>query len=337
MKIKYLYSLYQVMLMPGFFKILRDLKSYLRFNFVHSALDSGLILALDSSKSYEQLVDELQVSNTELLDALLDVGVSIGELSHKNELYSLKGKISKAVSSEKGEALGALIQANATYYNSAYRNLTGRLKGQELSDDLEHIGNLVAKASKIQEPFIKHFIADAVGGNGRMKLLEIGCGSGAFMKAAYEANNNLSGLGIDCDKNVVRQAADNISKWGLNDRFDIAFGDIRTFDIGDDGPFDYISLYNVLYYFTSKEQVDLIRKLRSSLSPKGKLAIVTTTKSNGKDPMAANLNLVNCSLKGVSAVPHLAIVQKVLAESGYGTVQTTPLLPGSAVYFILAQ
>ena len=337
MKIKQMLSMLKLMTTPGLFKVMKDWKSVVRFHFIHAAMDSGLLQALETPKSYSDLAQLLNVSNEELLLALLDVGLSIGELSLKNNTYAIKGKVSNFVIREKGDSLGALIQANVTYYNSAYRNIADRMQGGELGDDLGQIGDLVARVSKIQEPFIKHFIADAVSGLHTAKMLEIGCGSGTFMKAAYEANNEVSGIGMDCDEDVVKQAESNIARWGLSDRFKVVLGDIKEYDIQGDGPYDYISLYNILYYFTPDEQVVLLEKLRANLSNAGRLAIVNTTQSNGKDAMAANLNLVNCSLKGVYAVPHLQHIQKILSETGFKQVKTTQLLPNSTVYCILAE
>ena len=134
--------------------------------------------------------------------------------------------------------MAALIQANVTYYNSAYRNAADRMKGGELGDDLGKIGDLVARVSKIQEPLIKDFIQYTVKNKDSMNILEIGCGSGIFMKNAFEANENIVGVGIDIDSEVVKQAKNNIEKWGLSDRFIIMQGDIRVTDVMDKGPFE---------------------------------------------------------------------------------------------------
>ena len=91
-------------------------------HFIYAALDSELLEALRFTLSRNEIIKKLKVERTEILDALLDVGVSIGELSCRNDLYKIKGKISKALISDKGDELAALIQANVTYYNSAYRN-----------------------------------------------------------------------------------------------------------------------------------------------------------------------------------------------------------------------
>jgi len=336
LKFKYFFSLIKMMKTPGLLKIIRDWQSIVRMHFIYAALDSELLEALRFTLSRDEIIKKLKVERTEILDALLDVGVSIGELSCRNDLYKIKGKISKALISDKGDGLAALIQANVTYYNSAYRNAADRMKGGELGDDLGKIGDLVARVSKIQEPLIKDFIQYTVKNKDSMNILEIGCGSGMFMKNAFEANKNAKGVGIDIDSEVVKQAKHNIAKWGLSDRFIIMQGDIRVADVMNKGPFDLITMYNVLYYFKIGERHDLIKNLKLKLSQEGKIAVITTVQGNGKDPAAANLNLVNCSLKGVTPVPELNSIEKLFKECGFNKIETTRIMPGSAFYSVLA-
>lgn len=334
--IRYLFSLLQMMRMPGLFKVIKDWQSCIRFHFIHSALDSGLLTALKTPQAMDDLIKNMGVKRVDLLEALLDVGVSTGELSCKSGVFKLNGKVSKSLVTEKGDSLGALIQANVTYYNSAYREFGNRLRGGELSDDLEKIGDLVARVSKIQEPLIENFIYETVKGKKSMNLLEIGCGSGSFMKTAYTANNNTIGLGIDCDDAVVEQARKNMEIWGLSDRIKIIQGNIRTCNVKDDGPFDLITIYNLIYYFEPDERGDLINRLKANLSPGGKIALITTTRSHGNDPAAANLNFVNCSLKGVSAVPEIESLEKLFMDCGFKTVEKRQVLPRSSFYSLLA-
>lgn len=335
MGIKTIFTLLKMLLTPNLLKVMKGLKHYVRFNFIHAALDSGLLYALEKPKSFEELTRELSVKNTELLRAILDVGLSLGELGRVGDRFKLKGSLSKTVITESGDALGALIQANATYYNSAYRHLATRLQSNEKGDDLARIGDLVARVSKIQEPVIKRFVSDTVRGHAQMRLLEIGCGSGRFLKTAYTANKATTGLGMDYDEHVVKQARENMVKWGLADRFEITAGDIRTYDFSSMEPFDLITMYNVLYYLDHEERVAVLEKLKSALSPQGRVAIITTTQSKGRDLFAANLNLVNCSLKGVTALPELQSLTDLFTESGFATVSSAPILPGSTVYSIL--
>lgn len=336
MKFKYFLTLIKMIKTPGLFKIIREWQSMVRMHFIFAALDSELLEALRLPLSRDEIITKLGVVRTEILDALLDVGVSIGELSCRNGLYKLKGKVSRALVSDRGDELGALIQANVTYYNSAYRNAADRMKGGELGDDLGSIGELVARVSKILQPMIKDFIHHTVKNRSSMNILEIGCGSGILMKNAFEANKNTVGVGIDIDRDVVEQAKNNIEEWGLTGRFIVMHGDIRDTDVTDKGPFDLITMYNVLYYFETGKRHDLIKKLKLMLSPEGKIAVITTVQGHGKDPFAANLNLANCSLKGVTPVPELKSIETLFRECGFNSIEITKMMPGNAFYSILA-
>ena len=47
---------------------------------------------------------------------------------------------------------------------------------------------------------------------------------------------------------VVEQAKQNMENGGLSDKFRIIAGDIRVPHDGLEGPFDLITLYNIIYY-----------------------------------------------------------------------------------------
>jgi hypothetical protein len=113
-------------------------------------------------------------------------------------------------------------------------------------------------------------------------------------------------------------------------------GNIQDSWIGLNGPFDLIMLFNVIYYFSNEERFPLLRRLRALLSPNGVLAVVMHCKSNGKDLGAANLNMVNCSLKGLTPLPDLEKLTDLLKRSGFGQVTSQRLLPVSTFYGLVA-
>ncbi|RLB42215.1 MAG: hypothetical protein DRH12_06185, partial [Deltaproteobacteria bacterium] len=51
--------------------------------------------------------------------------------------------------------------------------------------------------------------------------------------------------------------------------------------------------------------------------PQGVLAVVMNFHSMGKDIAAANLNMVNCSLKGLAPLPKLDQVTSLLKQCGF--------------------
>jgi 2-polyprenyl-3-methyl-5-hydroxy-6-metoxy-1,4-benzoquinol methylase len=324
------------MKIPGLFSIMRDWQAFVRMHFIYAAHESGLLEALSTPASRDDLIQKLNVKRPEILEALLDVGLSAKELAYENGSYSIKGKRSKALAGNEGDMLAAMIQANVTYYSSAYRNAADRIYGAPLGDDLEEIGDVVARFSKIGEPFIRHFTADIVSGRKSMRVLDVGCGSGVFLKSIFDANSNATGIGIDIDVAVVEQAKQNLEQWGLSDRFTIMEGDICSPPEMMEGPFDLIALYNVLHYFTSEKRVELLRTLNSILSSDGTVGISTFLQSNGEDLGAANLNMANSSLRGLAPLPDIDELTTELKGSGFKRIKTQRLIPGSTFYGIAA-
>jgi hypothetical protein len=142
-------------------------------HFIFAAYESGLLEALREPCSREALIEKLQVKRTEILDALLEVGLATKELTIRNDQFRLKGRRSKAIVSGDGDMLAAMIQANATYYSDAYRNAADRMHGSDLGDDLDKIGVLVARASKIVEPIVKVFISTILENKSPMRVLGV--------------------------------------------------------------------------------------------------------------------------------------------------------------------
>jgi len=95
-------------------------------------------------------------------------------------------------------------------------------------------------------------------------------------------------------------------------------------------PYDLIILLNILYYFPATEREEFLRKLRSLLAPQGVIAIAMPVQGRGKDLAAANLNMVNCSLNGLTPLPDLDDLLNLLKEAGFSHIRVQRLNPGSA-------
>ncbi|MDQ1335151.1 MAG: hypothetical protein QG552_2101 [Thermodesulfobacteriota bacterium] len=336
MNLRYTLSFLRIMKIPGLYPIMKDWQGFIRMHFIYAAYESGLLEALATPRTRNELIEELDGKRPELFDALLEVGLASKELAINNGLFHIRGRRSKAVMGTNGDMLAAMIQANVTYYSDAYRNAADRIHGRELGDDLARIGDLVARFSKISEPIIKNFISGIVRGRNPLRIFDIGCGSGVLLKSAFDANPLASGVGLDIDEAVVQQARHNVSAWGLSDRFEILHGDVRHVSREIAGPFDVITLYNLLYYFEISERLGLLQTLRGMLSPQGVLAVAMGFRSKGKDIGMANLNLVNSSLKGVTPLPELSEVTSLLKQSGLEKIEIHRFMAGSTFYGVVA-
>ena len=169
-----------------------------------------------------------------------------------------------------------------------------------------------------------------------MHILDVGCGSGVFLKCASEANANACGIGVEMDRAATDQARQNMIDWGLDRKFKILGEDFRYLIDTLSERFDLITLFNLLYYFKEDERTPLLSKIGSMLKPGGRVALAMNCQSQGKDLAAANLNLINCSLKGLTALPNLKDLKELLENSGFSDIQVHRLMPSSTFYGLTA-
>src|SRR5437868_4956814 len=101
--------------------VLRDLQSFVRVDFLYAAALSGLLVALKRPASMDELIRELGVRRVDLLEALLAVGVALGELSFRQGRYGLRGLRSKAFADRRVDPLVAVVEEYATYHGSVYQ------------------------------------------------------------------------------------------------------------------------------------------------------------------------------------------------------------------------
>ncbi len=126
--LKLLYSVFRDPFMGALGKTIGDLTPFIRLHFFHSAMKVGLLEALSTPQSREELINELNVKRPEILDVLLSLGMSLNEISRKNDRYALWGKRSKMLSSEEGDPIAALMEEYVTLYPSIYNDLDEILK-----------------------------------------------------------------------------------------------------------------------------------------------------------------------------------------------------------------
>ena len=337
MKLKTIFSILRSQNIFDLIRFMKDWRSLVRMHFLHAAVQSGLLDSLKAPCSRADLIQKLNVKRPELLDAILDVGLSLKELSFRNGLYRVKGKRSLFLMGGNGDILSAFIEANVTYYNATYHHFADRLKGAPLADYLQEFGEVIARFSLMAEPYVRYFIGDILKGKTSVRMLDIGCGTGVYLRSAFQMNPNASGIGIDVDENVVMQARENLNHWGITEQFKVVACDIRTPPSEISGLFDLITLNNIVYYFPVEERTDFFQSLSKLLSPEGAIAIISYFQSEGKDLAAANLNIVTSSLVDCTPLPDLDELKLHLSRAGFQRISVTKLIPKSAFFGVVAR
>jgi SAM-dependent methyltransferase len=311
----------------------RDVTAFVRLHFLASASRSGLLVALPGSQA--QLAERLGVVNLDLLEALLRLGVALGELSEKDGRFALSGQRAQALAAEEGAHLVAMLEEFAGYHTSVYRELPDRLAGAPLGEYLAATATVVANSSRVIEPFVGSFVDTVARQGSPWSMLEVGCGSGIYLRRAAAAQPQLSGIGIDMDREVVELASENLRGWGLSQRFRVMQADIRDAPGDLAGPFDLVTLYNNVYYFGVDERPALFRELRARLAPGGALALVSMMQ--GDTPLTADFDLTLRSTAGAAALPELPQLEAQLHESGFADVERFKLLATDPLYGLTAR
>jgi SAM-dependent methyltransferase len=164
--------------------------------------------------------------------------------------------------------------------------------------------------------------------SGAVSLLEVGCGSGFYIKYAAAKNPFLSALGLELQPNVAEVARRNIEAWGLRERVRIQTGDIRK--KAADESFDIVTFYNNIYYFPVAERVPLLRQVKGFIRSGGFL--LSTTCCQGGSLGAEALNLWGAATATAGRLPDRDELARQLREAGYRDVQTFRLIPGEAFF-----
>ncbi|MGH3564290.1 MAG: SAM-dependent methyltransferase, partial [Mycobacterium sp.] len=224
--------------------ILSDSRAISRARFLRAAERVGVIRQLRTPMTAEELAHVLGVTDTGLLNDLLDVGVAVGELRSRQGRYFIRGSRIRALASGGGEALRAFTGELADYRGDVYRDLPALLSGRERGRYLDEYDELIARSSLLVEPFIARFVRRVVTERPTRSLLEIGCGTGVYVRHAAAACPQLRAVGIDMSERVRALAAANFAAWGLADRCTALHADIRRPDTAIlDGPFDVVTLH----------------------------------------------------------------------------------------------
>jgi SAM-dependent methyltransferase len=298
-------------------------------HFLYAALESGLLQALASPRTQEELKDELMVNDPDVLSALLQMGVALGELRLRRNAFSLRGRRARALQQPRNDALVAMIQANVTYYSDAYRRLTDRMSGDAVAGVLAGFGPLVARFSKITEPHVHAFIKKSASGGAGGRILDVGCGSGLNLRMALNARAGSEGVGLESEHHVAARARENMDAWGLSGRATIVGADARGLPPEADGPFELVMVMSMVYYLETDERVGLLREIRDRLGPGGRVALTTSCGGPGMDPFTANLNLVTTFYEGLTPLPTAEEMEGQLREAGFQEVRRSTLIPGT--------
>lgn len=260
--------------------------------------------------------------SADTLAAWLDLGASVGLLATLGGRYRLRG-LALALSRTSNDALAAFVTELTVLHHPLATEAIDRLRDSRPLQIADADAELIARSSRISDPFLAAAIERVVPPEGPVRLVEVGCGSGAHIRTAAALNPALTARGLELQEGAAALATRNIADWGLAGRVTIEVADVRAIKGAADA--DLVTLHQNIYYFPVGERVDLLRHLGGFLAPGGRLLV--TTICRGSAPTAAGLDLWCASTRDADRLPSASELLQQVRDAGYRDAESVPLTP----------
>lgn len=301
-----------------------DLKAFYRLTYLAAAEESGLLEQLAAGPAtFDSLADFFAAAGQgrDALEAWLQMGIRLKLLRLGPHGYSLCG-LARTLAQPENDAALAMVQEVVSLHHQLLFATPSKLRKGELWTLADQDGELIARSSRILEAFQAEAIRQTFPDRGALRLLEIGCGSGIYLRYAAMRNPSLTALGLELQPAVAEMARVNLRSWGLEERVKLEAVDFRTKPL--DEQFDIATLYNNIYYFPVEERVALLERIAGFLKPDGFLLL--TTCCQGGSLGAELLNLWGAATRGAGRLPSEEELVHQLHQAGYSKVKTKSLL-----------
>jgi SAM-dependent methyltransferase len=271
-------------------------------------------------------------AHRDALAAWLELGVRLKEIDRGPNGYRLRGFLAKKLSLDEMDALAAILEEVAELHHKFIFETPARIREGRRWSIEDQDGELVARSSRITELLGCEAVDDVIDCSVPQRLLEVGAGSGIYIRYAAEQNPALTAVGLELQPDVAEMANRNLDTWGLEDRAHVDLCDVRHYEA--DAGFDIVTLQNNIYYFPVRERVELLQLLGSFLKPGGKLLV--TTGCRGGSPTMHVLDIWSASTEGCGRLPTPDELESQIREAGFAEVRKRNLMPGDSYYAFVA-
>jgi len=117
-----------------------------------------------------------------------------------------------------------------------------------------------------------------------LRVLDIGCGSGAFGLSLINQRPDGHATLLDWE-NILPYAREQAGRMGLSDRISEISGDMFEVPLG--GPYDVVVVANLLHHLSPERGVDLLRRVRGAVADDGRVVLVNFVADESPSPQDA--------------------------------------------------
>lgn len=313
--------------------VVRELNTWIRLEFLGVIARTGVADALHEPRSLGEIAEKTRISDVDLLGALLDLGVALREVRERRGRYSIRGRRLRAIA-DRSPDLRGMVEELIVYDNPIYTALESHLRGARPRPyDADH-GAVIAAASRLAEPLLGPTLRTLAAELRPGTVLDIGCGSGIYLRHILDTARDASGVGIDLDAEAVAQAEDNLVELRLEGRCRVEQGNIeaRARALGE---FDLVLLLNNVYYWAPTERVEILKTLRQCVAPAGTLVVATAL----PDGQAFNrhLDMILRVTQNSHRLPTRDELRDDLRHAGFEHITLTEPIPRSGLAVAIAR
>lgn len=168
--------------------------------------------------------------------------------------------------------------------------------------------------------------AALAGRTGSMRVLDIAAGHGLYGIGVAKLNPAARITALDWAA-VLEVAEENAHKAGVADRFEKLTG--SAFDVDFGGPYDLALVTNFLHHFSPETCTDFMRKVRRSLNPGGRAAILEMAPNDDRvtPPIAAGFSLTMLSTTAEGNAYTKTELVNFCRDAGFAKAEAKPLDP----------
>jgi SAM-dependent methyltransferase len=303
-----------------------DSRAVVRSLFLASAVRIGLLDRLRDGRSLAEIAEQTHCLRSERLQAWLDIGTELGEISERGGRYRARGRRARAIAA--GDILlSAHYRSMLDYQTGPYADLEALLCSGpgEGRADLDEYAEDIARVSLAATPFIASYLTRVIGELHPARILDVGCGTAIYSRIAAAADPRVLVDGIDLAETVIDAARAELRSAGLAERIRLHAGDIRRWAPESGIRYDLILLVNNVYYFPREERVPLYRQLGELLCRPGQLVVASLTAPGSI--AAAHLNFMLTCQTGAAALPRPGELEIHLSSAGFDIAETQLIVP----------
>ena len=313
--------------------IVKDLNAWIRLEFLGVMARTGVAEALRRPRTLDELLGETALTDADLLEALLALGISLREVRLRRGRYRASGRRLLAIAGSSPDLRG-VSEELVVYANRAYAAMDSHLRGAPAVAYDADCGAAVAAGSLIAEPILGPVVRAVSRREEPRRVLDVGCGSGAYLRHMLAAAPTARGLGIDRDAGAVRVASDLLEPLRASGRCELQQGDIEQL-AGEIGDFDLVTLLNNIYYWPPERRSEILRTTRTVIADGGALMVASATP--GGQAFNRHLDLMVRVTTSIHRLPTRQEVCADLADAGYVDIEAVEPVPKAGLLVVIAR